>query len=109
MYPDDPARARLNLDSDGHSGGKVDELVFHLHHGGGYLGAYSGRIDHAWGARPDCRAGLPHPPTHYLKKVFVDTVVFTPHQLAAIIEVFGADHVLLGTDLVRTCAPLRPS
>ena len=23
-------------------------------HGGGYLGAYSGRIDHAWGARSDC-------------------------------------------------------
>ena len=67
-------------------------------HGGGYLGAYSGRIDHAWGARPDCRAGLPHPPTHYLKKVFVDTVVFTPHQLAGLIGVFGADHVLLGTD-----------
>lgn len=67
-------------------------------HGGGYLGAYSGRIDHAWGARPDSRAGLPHPPTHYLKKVCVDTVVFTPHQLAGLIGVFGADHVLLGTD-----------
>jgi aminocarboxymuconate-semialdehyde decarboxylase len=67
-------------------------------HGGGYLGAYSGRIDHAWGARPDCRAGLPHPPTHYLKKIFVDSVVFTPHQLAALVEVFGADHVLIGTD-----------
>ncbi len=25
-------------------------------HGGGYLGAYSGRIDHAWGARSDCQA-----------------------------------------------------
>ena len=67
-------------------------------HGGGYLGAYSGRADHAWGARPDCRAGLPLPPTHYLKKVFVDTVVFTPHQLAALVAVFGADRVLLGTD-----------
>jgi aminocarboxymuconate-semialdehyde decarboxylase len=67
-------------------------------HGGGYLGAYSGRIDHAWGARPDCRAGLPNPPTYYLKKVFVDTVVFTPHQLAALIAVFGAERVLIGTD-----------
>jgi len=67
-------------------------------HGGGYLGAYSGRIDHAWGARPDCRAGLPHPPTHYLKKVFVDSVVFTPQQLAGLVEAFGADHVLMGTD-----------
>jgi aminocarboxymuconate-semialdehyde decarboxylase len=67
-------------------------------HGGGYLGAYSGRIDHAWGARPDCRPNLPHPPTHYLRKVFVDGVVFTPHQLASLAEVFGADHVLVGTD-----------
>jgi len=77
-------------------------------HGGGYLGGYAGRIDHAWGARPDCRAGLPHPPTHYLKKVFVDTVVFTPHQLAALVEVFGADHVLVGTDYPYDMAESDP-
>jgi aminocarboxymuconate-semialdehyde decarboxylase len=77
-------------------------------HGGGYLGAYSGRIDHAWGARPDCRAGLPHPPTHYLRNVFVDSVVFTPHQLAALIEVFGADHVLIGTDYPYDMAETEP-
>jgi aminocarboxymuconate-semialdehyde decarboxylase len=41
---------------------------------------------------------LPHPPTYYLKKVFVDTVVFTPYQLAALINVFGAERVLIGTD-----------
>jgi aminocarboxymuconate-semialdehyde decarboxylase len=67
-------------------------------HGAGFLGGYSGRIDHAWGARPDCRAGLPEPPTSYLKKVYVDSVVFTPHQLRHLVEVFGADHVLMGTD-----------
>ena len=32
-------------------------------HGGGYLGAYSGRIDHAWGARSDAHGNLPKPPT----------------------------------------------
>jgi len=67
-------------------------------HGGGYLGAYSGRIDHAWGARSDCNVGLPKPPTSYLKQVYVDTVVFTPHQLKALVDLFGADHVLMGTD-----------
>jgi aminocarboxymuconate-semialdehyde decarboxylase len=67
-------------------------------HGGGYLGAYSGRIDHAWGARSDARADLPKPPSSYLKKIFVDTVVFTPEQLAALVATFGADHVLMGTD-----------
>ena len=67
-------------------------------HGGGYLGGYSGRIDHAWGARSDSNAGLPKPPTSYLKQVYVDTVVFTPHQLKALVDLFGADHVLMGTD-----------
>jgi aminocarboxymuconate-semialdehyde decarboxylase len=28
-------------------------------HGGGYLAAYSGRIDHAWGARSDAHGELP--------------------------------------------------
>ncbi len=67
-------------------------------HGGGYLGGYSGRIDHAWGARPDCRGSLKEPPGTYLRRVYVDTIVFTPHQLAALVAVFGADHVLMGTD-----------
>jgi aminocarboxymuconate-semialdehyde decarboxylase len=66
-------------------------------HGGGYLGGYSGRVDHAWGARPDCHAGLPKPPTYY-QKIFVDTVVFTPHQLEELVKLFGADHLLMGTD-----------
>ena len=67
-------------------------------HGGGYLPAYSGRIDHAWGARSDARGGLPHPPTTYLKRVFFDSVVFTPHQLRNLVDVFGAGQVLMGTD-----------
>ena len=67
-------------------------------HGGGYLGAYSGRIDHAWGTRSDARGDLPKPPSSYLKKIYVDTVVFTPGQLAALVDTFGVDHVLMGTD-----------
>jgi aminocarboxymuconate-semialdehyde decarboxylase len=67
-------------------------------HGGGYLGAYPGRIDHAWGARSDCQADLPKPPTSYLKQIYVDSVVFTPDQLDALVKTFGADHVLMGTD-----------
>jgi aminocarboxymuconate-semialdehyde decarboxylase len=67
-------------------------------HGGGYLGAYPGRIDHAWGARSDAHGDLPQPPTTYLKRIYVDTVVFTPYQLAELVRVFGADYVVLGTD-----------
>jgi aminocarboxymuconate-semialdehyde decarboxylase len=67
-------------------------------HGGGYLAAYSGRMDHAWGARSDCRAQLPLRPSEYLKRIYVDSIVFTDHQVEYLARVFGADHVLMGTD-----------
>ena len=77
-------------------------------HGGGYLGAYSGRIDHAWGARSDANGSLPKPPTEYLKKVYFDTVVFTPLQLEALVKTFGADHVVLGSDYPFDMADFNP-
>ena len=77
-------------------------------HGGGYLGGYSGRIDHAWGARSDAHGDLPQPPTTYLKRVYVDTVVFTPYQLAELVRLFGADHVVMGTDYPFDMADFDP-
>ncbi|HVY17095.1 MAG TPA: amidohydrolase family protein [Rhodopila sp.] len=67
-------------------------------HGGGYLPAYWGRIDHAWGARSDAHGALPRPPSHYLKKIYLDTIVFTPDQLAFLAHGFGVGKLLLGTD-----------
>jgi aminocarboxymuconate-semialdehyde decarboxylase len=67
-------------------------------HGGGYLPAYSGRLDHAYAARPDCRHHIKQPPTTYLKRLHFDSIVFTAHQLEYLVEQYGADHVLVGTD-----------
>ena len=67
-------------------------------HGGGFAAAYHGRMDHGWGARPDAHGELPHPPTTYLKKMYFDTIVFTPEQLSHLIATYGADHIMLGTD-----------
>ncbi len=69
-----------------------------LAHGGGYLPAYAGRMDHAYHARRDVREGLPRPPSSYLRQFYFDTMVFEPDQLAFLIEKYGADHILLGTD-----------
>jgi aminocarboxymuconate-semialdehyde decarboxylase len=66
-------------------------------HGGGYLPGYSGRMDHAWRVRPDCR-GCQHPPSSYLKRLWFDTVVFDPEQLAYLVERFGAERIVMGTD-----------
>jgi aminocarboxymuconate-semialdehyde decarboxylase len=77
-------------------------------HGGGYLPAYSGRIDHAWGARSDSHGDLPHPPTTYLRKIYFDSVVFTPHQLAELVRLFGVDRIIMGTDYPFDMADFDP-
>ena len=77
-------------------------------HGGGYLASYSGRIDHAWGARSDSHGDLPHPPTTYLRRIHFDTVVFTPHQLQDLVRLYGADRILMGTDYPFDMADYDP-
>ncbi len=67
-------------------------------HGGGYLPAYPGRIDHGWRAREDIREGVPRPPGVYLRSFYFDTMVFEPEQVRFLVERYGADHVVLGTD-----------
>ncbi len=77
-------------------------------HGGGFLPSYAGRIDHAWGARSDVRGTLPNPPTHYLKTVWFDTIVFTPHQLEYLVKLYGAEKILMGTDFPYDMAESDP-
>ncbi|MEO8143536.1 MAG: amidohydrolase family protein [Betaproteobacteria bacterium] len=69
-----------------------------LPHAGGYLAHYWARMDHAWKARPDCRTVLKKKPSKSLEKFYFDTITFDPGMLKQLIERFGADHVLLGTD-----------
>jgi aminocarboxymuconate-semialdehyde decarboxylase len=67
-------------------------------HGGGFLPAYAGRMDHAYHAREDVRQGLPKPPGEYLRQFHFDTVVFETDQLRFLIEKYGVDRLLVGTD-----------
>src|SRR5208337_3529600 len=58
-------------------GGVLDDhpnLKLALAHGGGYLPAYSGRIDHAASARPDTCEAIHRMPTDYLKRLYFDTI-----------------------------------
>jgi aminocarboxymuconate-semialdehyde decarboxylase len=74
------------------------DLKIVLVHGGGYLPPYAARMDHAYHAREDVREGLPLPPTEYLKRFYLDTMVFAEDQLGFLIDKYGADHIVLGTD-----------
>ena len=69
-----------------------------LPHGGGFIAHYWARMDHAWRARADCRTVIKKRPTSYLEKMYFDTITFDRDMLRVLVERFGADHVLLGTD-----------
>ncbi len=67
-------------------------------HGGGFVAHYWARMDHAWRARKDCRTVIKRKPSSYLEKFYFDTITHDPEMLRRLIERFGADHVVLGTD-----------
>ncbi|TDD83971.1 amidohydrolase [Saccharopolyspora karakumensis] len=66
-------------------------------HGGGYLGSYLVRADHAWQVRGDART-TEAPPSELLRRTFVDSLVYTPQQLRHLVDAMGAGQVTLGSD-----------
>ncbi len=67
-------------------------------HGGGYVSHYPARMDHAWAAREDTRTALRRRPRESLAKLYFDTIVFDREQLRHLVNLWGADHVVVGTD-----------
>ncbi len=74
------------------------KLKIVLPHAGGFLAHYWARMDHAHRARPDTRMTIHKPPSSYLRKMYFDTIAFDPRMLRQMVDVYGAGHVLLGTD-----------
>jgi aminocarboxymuconate-semialdehyde decarboxylase len=66
-------------------------------HGGGYLPTYIGRADHAFHTRPDART-MSQPPSAYLRRMWFDTLVYSPEALRKLIDQVGAGQVVVGTD-----------
>lgn len=73
-------------------------LKFVAAHGGGYLGHYPARMDHAYRVRPECHDFIKRPPSYYMKKIYYDTMVFGETQLQHLVNLWGAGHVVIGTD-----------
>jgi len=69
-------------------------------HGGGYLPSYASRSDHGCTTFPtQCTPGVPKlKPTEYMKRMYYDSLVFTPEALRHLAAEVGADHIMMGTD-----------
>ncbi len=73
------------------------DLVLCLAHGGGCVPALRGRLDMGW-ERKDVAHTTQLPPSDYAARLYYDTAIFNNTMLARLVEDYGAEHVLMGTD-----------
>lgn len=69
-----------------------------LAHGGGALPYLHGRLDRGFTQRPEINKVISRPPTEYLKQFYFDTITHDAAVLCELVNLVGADHVLLGSD-----------
>lgn len=68
-------------------------------HGGGSFAFWLGRADNAWRERRDVvGASSSRPPSEYVGRFSVDTVVFSDPAFRLLVDSLGADQLLMGSD-----------
>jgi aminocarboxymuconate-semialdehyde decarboxylase len=71
-------------------------------HGGGALPYLIGRLDICWDNIPAARSKTAEPPRNYMRRIYVDSVVFRQDVLNMCVSVCGTDNVLYGSDYPHT-------
>jgi aminocarboxymuconate-semialdehyde decarboxylase len=67
-------------------------------HGGGFFPYQVGRLMHGYEVRGEPKVNGVKSPEKYMHQLYFDTIVFMHQQLRFLVELAGADHVMLGTD-----------
>ncbi|OFZ85541.1 MAG: hypothetical protein A2V78_10995 [Betaproteobacteria bacterium RBG_16_64_18] len=74
-------------------------------HGGGGICEVIGRMDYAYELRDEAYflgsyapLRIKHKPSHYLKKIYLDTVCYHAPAIRLVLDTVGPDHVLYGSD-----------
>ena len=70
-------------------------IIGHL---GGAVPYLMERLDNGFRDFADCRVKIDKLPSHYLKRLYYDTVSFNPHTLTMVRNMVGADHMVMGSD-----------
>jgi len=73
-------------------------LKIMLAHGGGALPYLHGRLNRGFKQRPEINKVIKKPPTEYLKQFYFDTITHDAVMLKSLVDLVGADHVMLGSD-----------
>ncbi len=78
---------------------KLPNLKVAFAHGGGSFPATVGRIEHGFNVRPDlCAVDNDVNPKEYLGKFYLDSLLHDEAMLDYVVDLIGADKVVLGSD-----------
>ncbi len=93
-------------------GGVLDRLPglrIAFAHGGGAFPGILGRVDQAYGSCPDLVAvKAEKSPRHYLDRFYVDSLVHDAASLRLLLDLFGSERILLGSDYPFPLGEARP-
>jgi aminocarboxymuconate-semialdehyde decarboxylase len=67
-------------------------------HGGGAFASIAARLDHGWRVMDEAHSAIPRAPSDYARRVWVDSLTHSARGLALILETFGSDRIVLGSD-----------
>ncbi len=67
-------------------------------HLGGGIPYLMERLDSGYRDFAECRVNIDQPPSSYFKKLFYDTVTFSPHNLRMVRDLVGVDQMVMGSD-----------
>ena len=76
----------------------LKKLKIVVPHGGGYVPYQIGRFEHGHQNRPAASSKTKSSPYEMLKRFYFDALTHDPRSTRHLINVMGADHVVIGTD-----------
>lgn len=74
------------------------DIRFIVAHLGGTVPYLMERMDSGFKDFAECRVKIDEPPSTYLKRLYYDTVTFSPGNLRLARDLVGTDHMLMGSD-----------
>lgn len=77
---------------------KFPQLKVLASHGGGFFPYQFGRLMHGYKVRSEPKVNIPASPEKYLGQIYFDTITHWVPPLQFLVDTFGADHLVLGTD-----------
>jgi aminocarboxymuconate-semialdehyde decarboxylase len=92
-------------------GGVLDrhpKLQVCLPHAGGAMPYLVGRLQHGQRVRPENQKVAKRPFSSYLRRFTYDTISHAPASMRYLIDLVGADRVMLGSDYCFDMGPARP-